>query len=414
MARTRCFVLAVWLILTCAVSVFGKPIELQFWGPLSGPDGQKMLELIEVFNKEHPDIKATFTIVTWAEYYDKLLVAIAGGTAPQVALIHPENVTALAVSGALQDLTPSLAKLGYTRSLFVPDLWDLANVGGKQYAIPQAWQPRLVAYNRDLMAEAGLPDAPPITGDQYIEYGKRMTIDRNADGKPEQWGAGIPGAGGQNLWRVWMSLLWQYGGELLSANNTKVAFNDTTGVEALDLMVRLTIEHNFLGVQGSRDLFNQNKVGMRIAQPSELPSHTAAGVNFDTGPFPRFGKQDAVWYVGGMYGLPTGGAVTAAQLEASLTLIRWLADHGLDFTEGGIPAYLPLLRRSDFMKRAALLSRPALQAPYARTSPGLEKMWDIYQVFATHIDAAMRGRVAPKSAIDAMAAETQAILDSGK
>ena len=51
-----------------------------------------MRKMINQFNAEHANIKVSMTAIAWAEYFQKLPAAVSNGKAPEIGLMHDDDL----------------------------------------------------------------------------------------------------------------------------------------------------------------------------------------------------------------------------------------------------------------------------------------------------------------------------------
>ena len=111
----------------------------------------------------------------WGNYYDQIKAAYAGGTPPDVHVMHRHRVPEFAGIGALADLTDDLAAAGID-----PSDWEAAALEAVTYndriiGVPMDFHANLWHINMDLMDAAGLVDeagAPvlPTSPEELLEH----------------------------------------------------------------------------------------------------------------------------------------------------------------------------------------------------------------------------------------------------
>lgn len=149
-------------------------ITLGFYS--SGSADEKMNELIEKFEEEHPDIKVNTQNAPYQQFFQKLDTQIAGGTAPDVWLSDGVFVQKYAERGAAKDLTEwineDLNKDEYYGLDFNKD------ADGKYWGVPQGIQIGALFYNKDMFDQAGV-DYPDEnwTWEDLKEAGAKLTMD---------------------------------------------------------------------------------------------------------------------------------------------------------------------------------------------------------------------------------------------
>ncbi|CAM5302163.1 extracellular solute-binding protein [Streptomyces atroolivaceus] len=153
------------------------------------------------YEAEHPSVELEFVIQEWGGIGPKVLKALEGDDAPDVIEVGNTQVAQYAESGELRDLTlESIRDLGAED--WLPGLAEPGKVNGAQYGIPWYAANRVVIYNKDLFAEAGITELPR-TREEWVDVSERLdTADRQ----------GIYLAG-QN-WYVLAGFIWDEGGEL--------------------------------------------------------------------------------------------------------------------------------------------------------------------------------------------------------
>ncbi|MFJ8885819.1 extracellular solute-binding protein [Streptomyces sp. NPDC102402] len=155
----------------------------------------------ESYEAENPSVELEFTIQEWGGIGPKVMKAIEGDDAPDVIEVGNTQVAQYAESGELRDLTlESMRDLGGED--WLPGLAEPGKVNGGQYGIPWYAANRVVIYNKDLFAEAGITELPK-TRAEWVDVTERL----NADGRQGIYLAG------QN-WYVLSGFIWDEGGEL--------------------------------------------------------------------------------------------------------------------------------------------------------------------------------------------------------
>ena len=51
-----------------------------------------MRKMIKQFNAEHANIEVSMTAIAWAEYFQKLPAAVSNGKAPEIGLMHNDDL----------------------------------------------------------------------------------------------------------------------------------------------------------------------------------------------------------------------------------------------------------------------------------------------------------------------------------
>lgn len=231
-------------VLAMAVSgaCFGgnATIKLAWWGE---NDGGK--RIVEEFNKVTPGVEAIY--VAYPTYHEKIPVEMAGGVGPDVLIFATGyfDYQPLADGGLLLDLTGLVkrdkAELGTDRWFPIP--LQSASWNGQMPVLPFGWQEfGQLAFNRDIFQQAGLAyPTDTWTWPEMINAAKKLTVDTNADGAPDQWGLvpydGFPG---------WYNLVEGYiraaGGQVYDLTKRQLAINTPVAMNTIQLMLQPHLE----------------------------------------------------------------------------------------------------------------------------------------------------------------------------
>ncbi|GAA2845911.1 extracellular solute-binding protein [Streptosporangium fragile] len=152
------------------------------------------------YQAAHPGVTLDIQIQEWDGIGQKVTSALASNDAPDVIEVGNTQVAEYAASGGVKDLTDKVAELGGAD--WLPGLAGPGKIDGRQYGIPWYAANRVVIYNTDLFAKAGVT-APPRTRDEWLE----ITAKLNRGGNQ---GIYLPG---QN-WYTLAGFIWDEGGDL--------------------------------------------------------------------------------------------------------------------------------------------------------------------------------------------------------
>ena len=123
------------------------------------------------FNTEHPNIKVTMTAIAWAEYFQKLPAAVSNGKAPDIGIMHNDDLATNAARQVIEPLDDVATALKLTEADFAPIAWKGGLYKDKRYGIPLDIHPAGLFYNKTVMEKAGLdPTKPPTTGDELMTH----------------------------------------------------------------------------------------------------------------------------------------------------------------------------------------------------------------------------------------------------
>ncbi|PZG19407.1 ABC transporter substrate-binding protein [Nonomuraea aridisoli] len=162
----------------------GEPVKLDFlslaWQKESVAANK---ELVNEWNKAHPDIQVTYVQGSWDNVNDQLVTQFAGGTAPDVIHNDSPALAGFASDGYLLDLS---AKLPAELKSDIPQsAWDTVTFTGGEgeqgvYGVPFLQESQVIIANKKLLDESGVrvpTPEEPWTWDEFSEAAKKMTKD---------------------------------------------------------------------------------------------------------------------------------------------------------------------------------------------------------------------------------------------
>ncbi|MGW2563979.1 extracellular solute-binding protein [Streptomyces sp. NPDC001514] len=156
---------------------------------------------ITEYEDEHPDVDLEVTFQEWTGIGAKVTAALKSDEAPDVIEVGNTQVAQYAESNALLDLTlESIRDLGSED--WLPGLADPGSISGTQYGIPWYAANRVVIYNKDLFAQAGIEE-PAKTREQWLKDTEKLNSGGNQ---------GIY-LSGQD-WYTLAGFVWEEGGEI--------------------------------------------------------------------------------------------------------------------------------------------------------------------------------------------------------
>lgn len=243
--------LAVGLVL--GFSLVGWPkVKIVFsdWH-LVEPHWEKALkEAITQFMVENPDIEVELEYVSYAEKETKYMTAIEAGVGPDVMHLGPIEVSfaLFASRGYFLDLTPFIQAEGPDfLSAWYPAAIAAVTYNGRIYAMPGDFMSMFLMYNKRLFAEAGLdPEKPPTTWEEFLEYAKKLTRDRDGDGRIDTWGFGTVGKVDPGFQLRFTPLLYSFGADYLTPDYKCSALNTSAAKEAFKFWIELYTIHKVI------------------------------------------------------------------------------------------------------------------------------------------------------------------------
>lgn len=414
-----------FLPLLCLVSLLltgclsGKPTsnptsaEIRFWNGFTGPDGATMEKIVKQFERD-TGIRVKMQIIAWGTYYDKLVLSLAYGGAPDVFICHANRIAEFARYGVFRPLDDLIAEdKSFDQRDILPNIWQAGQYDGRQVGFPLDCHPQGLYYNRKLFREAGIVDdkgnpKPPQTWEEFLEAAHRLTIDKDGDGRPDQWGFAFTW-----LRTNWITFISQHGGSILSENLQRAALNQPPAVHATQQMCEVIYQHRVAPKPEGFDSwmgFRQGRVAMAIEGIYMLSSvEEQKGLEYAGAPVPSFGPKRAVW--GGSHMLCLPKDIPPERAKLVWRFIRYLSDHSLDWAAGGqIPVRRSLLQHPR-LRQMQVQYAFAQQLPYVVFEPASHKSTEIMPFYDAAIEAALLGIKSPQDALNEAARRIQQVLD---
>jgi multiple sugar transport system substrate-binding protein len=188
-----------------ANSVGTAPVTLNFWywEDVQGQYQSTFQPLWDAYALENhiTNVTINFQSISNSVFNDKLITAIAAGTAPDIFKVTPATVPELVGLNGLLPLDNYVKNWDVVKDGEIPaNVMQMAYAGQKKlYTMPHTNVVLYLYYRKDIFAKDGVQ--PPTTMDEFYADCKALTRDTNGDGKIDQYGFAMRGAsGGQNMW----------------------------------------------------------------------------------------------------------------------------------------------------------------------------------------------------------------------
>ena len=224
----------------------------------------------------------------------RLSTSFAGGTPPDLFLLNYRFVGQYAARGVLEPVQERVA----TSDVFQPDDFfpvatEAFTFDGVLTCLPQNVSSLVVYYNRDLFREARLPEPKP-GWDFYemVNLARLLTVDRDGDRHPEQYGLGVE----SSLIRL-APFIWSNGGSLVDDDEapTRFTLEEPAAVQVIQAFFDLREEFEVIPTereieaQADEDRFLNGTTAMVLASRRETPSfRTITDFEWDVAPLPVF------------------------------------------------------------------------------------------------------------------------------
>ncbi len=386
----------------------GPEVELSYWNGFTGGDGPFMKQMVADFMKENPKIKIKANTVEWAQYYQRMPAAVTAGKGPDVGVMHLDQLATNAARKIIVPVDDLAEAANLSADDFTEEVWTAAVYQDARYGIPLDVHSLAMYYNTDSFEAAGVTEAPTD------EASLTEALDKLKSGKnatpfwmPTRWPAHL----------MFLSLIWQNGGEPYAEDGTKATFDSDAGVEALTWM-RSIVDKGYSPNNVAQDSqyvgFKSNKVDITwdgIWQINDLKSNNS---KFGIAPIPKIGDTDAVWANSHNFYISRQGAADENKLQASKVFINWISEKSADWAQAGmIPA------RKSVREEAAVTD--STQGPVAekidnmRFLPPVPGLGDVQaQTLEIAVADGVLGKQAPAEALKSAASKASQLMEENK
>lgn len=316
----------------------GEKQDVLMWGSMSGDSVEYLNTMLEKYNASQEKYNVTYAVQDSME--QKLLTAIAGQEVPDIVMWDRFTTATYAAKGAFTPLDEMIAKDNVDMSQFYePTVAEMTGADGTIYGLPFTVDARIIFYNKDLLAEAGV-DASQIKTWDDLKKAAIAATKKDEKGNVTQAGFALSDPGLFNNW------ILQAGGKMIDTEKTPAvtAYNSEAGLAVLNywndfLNVEKVYELGFDDSYGGSG-FKAGKVAMCFDGPWALAGLEESGINYGVIEQPE-GPGGVKSAIMGGYGLviPTG----AKTPEAAFDFMKWWTtqpENGVEFTKlsGNLPA----------------------------------------------------------------------------
>ncbi|WP_068160895.1 ABC transporter substrate-binding protein [Rhodococcus phenolicus] len=145
------------------------------WSPWSGTNGEAFAALVGRFNESQSDV---YVEVQQFQGYDgvteKLSAGLQARQIPEIAVFSDVSWNKFFLSNQVEPLDDYFTD-SWNGGTYHDRLFEEGIVRGASYWVPFGRSTPLFYYNKEIFADAGLPDRAPETWDEFRDWGKRIT-----------------------------------------------------------------------------------------------------------------------------------------------------------------------------------------------------------------------------------------------
>lgn len=348
--------------------------------------------LTNAFNADNPDDIEVERLggAQFAAYYDTLNATYAGGSPPDVAVMHAANLPDYANRGLLVELDGVLDSVDVDPSEWTEPARQAVTHDGAIYGVPFDVHANLWHVNVDLLAEAGLVDDAghpilPSSPEEFLAHAAQVeeatgaqyyAIDAN------QFALDV---------MMFLTLLYQAGGDVVTEDGSTALLDTPEAHEALTFMNTLFDE----GIADPQQDYTAAQSAFLEGEAAILHNGTwvvnqyAAEAPFEyrTMPFPTIFDEPATWSNSHVWVLPVKR--DPGNYREALTFVGYLSDHVTDWAvgTGHLPSQQPALESDEFTSAPQRVNFATGTVDQARLLPTVGSWQPIEDVIKREIES---------------------------
>jgi multiple sugar transport system substrate-binding protein len=413
MKRLVFVVVALAAVLSAGSSGAKSPVQIVMWHGYTDVEGKALKAQIDAFNRSQSAVQVKLQFYGNADYaLQKVLTAISGGKYPDIAYLYGSWAANIAKSPKTLDLTQRVHQPGFHFDDIWPSARLAATVNGKVVGVPALIDNLALVYNKKLFRRAGVPfPTRNWTWSTFEKAAKKLTN----HGKKQFGWAYVNDGSEDTVWRFW-ALLWQAGGNILTPDGKKAAFDSPAGVKALTLLQQMAVKDKSVyfdsGNGNYANLFNSGRIAMLYTGPWDLASFP--NVDYGVQILPRDRNHQTISGPDNWVLFDNG----TQRSTAAWNFMKWFLSTNEHLKIALATGELPL-RRSELKqpgykryvkkyKGIGTFVRNLANAEKSR--PTTEKYPRISEAMGLAVQSVLLGKAQPKTALDKAAAKVDAIL----
>jgi multiple sugar transport system substrate-binding protein len=369
----------------------------------------------------HPGLTVELSGATSGDQFNRIELSQAGTIADKPDIFQLDNIWLgqFVDEGLTANLDSYYANWA-DKADIVPAYADSTKVKGSQQAVWFYSDIRMMIWSKDVFKKAGLdPEKGPTTWDELMADAK--AIKEKVPGvNPVEF----PASSEESTVDRWYSYLYMTGSNILNADNTKAAFNDTGGQKALQLLVDLVKQGyapKAVLSETADDIYPHvfsGKTGIMLATVGDGLGSLPDG--FDVSKFQStIGAAPPPLCSGCQPATTAGGWMLAINSASQNKDIAW--EYISAVTNGAnmvpfevertrIPVRTSGLAQADAFKADPYFAQEAEAAKVAHFPPFIAKYTSMIEILWTGMQKAINGDLPVKDALDQAAADVDTLL----
>jgi len=384
----------------------GPNVTLSYWNGFTGGDGPFMQKLVQEFNSENPKIKVVPNTIQWQDFYQKLPAATLAGKGPDVGVMHMDQLATQAARRVIVPLDDLTEQLKLTAEDFSPEVWDAVVYKDSRYGVPLDVHSLAMYYRTDHFEKAGISE-PPTDEASFTAALDKLKGAGYATPfwMPTLWPAHL----------MFLSLLWQAGGEPYAEDGSKATFDSEAGVQALTWL-RSMVEKGYspknVAIDTQYVAFKNGKVSVTWDGIWQINDLKGTKTPFGIAPVPKIFDEAAVWANSHNFFITSQAGKDDNKLNASKAFIGWMSERSAEWAGSGmIPARTSVREDPAFtgLKEQSVIAEAV---PDMRFLPAVPGLGDVQaQTLEKAVNEAILLKKSPKEALSEQASRATALME---
>jgi len=368
-------------------------LTINIWHQMLYENRKVLREVCDKYEKNNPNIKINLTYRETEELRSSYQAAAMGGSGPELIYGPSDQVgpfSVMKIIRPLDDLFPKSYFDQFVDNALVESdnkIWMVGDVVGNHL---------MLIYNKEMI------DSPPQNTDELIDLAKKLTIDKDGDGKNDQYGLVW------NFTEPFFYVPWLGGfGEWLLTDDNRPNLNTDGNIKAFEFIKSLRDEHKIIPKECDYEIanamFKTGSAAMIINGDWSWGDYSGV-VDFGIARIPKVSATDKwpsplVSTKGYSINVNTAGK----KLNETIKLMTYLTspDVQLYFTEylSSQPSSIVALE-SPIVKNNELLKTSSEIIAVGRPMPIIPEMRAIWDALREQYQAVLGGTISPKIAAE--------------
>ncbi len=371
----------------------GPALTLAYWNGFTGGDGPTMQALVKSFNTDQEPITVQPNTIEWADFYQRLPAAVQAGKGPDVGVMHLDQLASNAARSVIVPLDDLAEALDLSEEDFAPAVWQPGIYDGQRYGVPLDVHTLAMYYNKEHFEKAGISEPPADAASLDEACSKLQQAGYDTPfWMPNQWPAHL----------MFLSLLWQFGGEPYAEDGSEATFGSEAGVQALSWM-REQVDKGYspdnVDIDAQYLAFKNGDNSITWDGIWQINDLEASGLPYGIAPLPVIGDELAAWANSHNFFMTAQAADDANRSDAAKTFIGWMSEQSASWSEAGmIPARNSAREEEAFTGSVqAALAEQIDQLHFLPAVPGLGDVQP--QTLEVAVNEAILGQQSPEDAL---------------